>query len=87
MFTGGLVCPDRDAVILVVPAFMPVKRPPAEIKAALLESELVHVTSSVMSSVEPSEYVAVALNCWVKPAFKLGGDDGVTAMEDNVPTG
>jgi hypothetical protein len=87
MFTGGLVFPDRDAVISVVPAFKPVKRPPAETKSALFGSELVHVTLSVTSTVDPSEYVAIALNIWVKPVFRLGGDDGVIATEDNVPAG
>jgi hypothetical protein len=82
--TEGLVFPERDAVILVVPAFMPVKRPPADIKSALFGLSLVHVTLSVTSSIEPSEYVAIALNCWLKPVFKSGGDDGVIATEDNV---
>ena len=62
MITGGLVCPDSEAVILVVPAFKPVKRPPAETKSALFGLVLVHITLSVTSTVEPSEYVAMALN-------------------------
>jgi hypothetical protein len=37
-----------------------------------------------MSAVEPSEYVPVAVNCWVAPGIKLVGDDGVTAMEVKV---
>ena len=36
-----------------------------------------------MSAVELSEYVAVAVNCWVEPMIKLAGEAGVTAMEDN----
>jgi len=26
----------------------------------------------------------MASNCWVKPSFKLGDGEGVTAIEDNV---
>jgi len=37
-----------------------------------------------MSTVEPSEYVPVAVNCWVEPIAKLSGVAGVTAMDDNV---
>ena len=37
-----------------------------------------------MSPVEPSEYVPVAVNCWVEPTIKLAGEAGVTAIEDNV---
>ena len=35
-------------------------------------------------AVDPSEYVPVAVNCWVAPTSKLTGDDGITAIEDNV---
>jgi hypothetical protein len=37
-----------------------------------------------MSAVVSSEYVPVAVNCWVEPTAKLACEAGVTAMEDNV---
>jgi hypothetical protein len=80
---GGLAMPDKEAMILVSPATMPVARPDKEIVATEV-SELLQAASSLMSAVEPSEYVPIASNCWVKPAFKLGAGDGVTAIEDNV---
>jgi hypothetical protein len=87
--TGELVMPDRVAVILVVPTVIPVTKPaePAEDMVALVESELAQFTREVMSAVEPFEYVPVAVNCWVRPAAKLTGEDGVTAIEDNVAAG
>jgi hypothetical protein len=37
-----------------------------------------------MSAVAPSEYVPVAVNCWVSPAAKLAGEAGSTSIADNV---
>jgi len=37
-----------------------------------------------MSAVEPFLYVPIAVNCWTSPTIKLGGEIGVTAMEDNI---
>jgi hypothetical protein len=81
--TDGLVIPFRDAVMLAVPAVTPLAKPKSSIVAIAVES-LVHVTSELMSAVVPSEYVPVAVNCWVEPTAKLACEAGVTAMEDNV---
>jgi hypothetical protein len=86
-FTTGnviavLLIPDNDAVITVLPADKPVARPVVEMLAADV-SELVQVTREVMSEVEPSAYVPVALNCCVDPWCKLSGCVGFTAMEAN----
>ena len=80
---GWLVTPDMTAVIFAVPAAMPVANPPAEIVAVPIVS-LAHVTWELMFAVDPSEYVAVAINCWVEPTAKLTGEAGVTVIEDNV---
>ena len=80
---GVLDMPDKEAMILVSPGTMPVARPDEDI-VAIEVSELLQVASSVMSAVEPSEYVPMASNCWVKPSFKLGDGEGATAIEDNV---
>jgi hypothetical protein len=53
-FTGGLVTPDKDAVILVFPAAMPSAKPIADILATLV-LELAQVTVEEISAVEPSE--------------------------------
>ena len=80
---GKLDMPDKEAMILVSPATMPIARPDKEI-VATEGSELVQDASSLMSAVGPSEYVPMASNCRLKPTFKLGAGDGVTAIEDNV---
>jgi len=51
--SGALVNPDIAAMILVIPFAMPVANPTEEIVAAAT-FELVHVTSAVISAVEPS---------------------------------
>jgi hypothetical protein len=81
--TDGLVIPFKDAVMLAVPAVTPLAKPKSSMVAIGVES-LVHVTSELMSAVEPSEYVPVAVNCWVEPTAKLAGEAGATAIEDNV---
>ena len=54
--TGGLVIPDRDAVIVTVPTLMPVNCPPVNcVNAAIVGSELVQVTRALISAVAPSE--------------------------------
>jgi hypothetical protein len=78
----GLVTPDKAAVILVFPIATPVARPTEDI-VAILGSELAQVTLEVMSAVEPSAYVPVAINSCVSPTPNLSGVVGVTAMEDN----
>ena len=52
--TAALVIPDKDAVISVVPAAIPVAKPEEEIVATLVP-ELAQVTSDVISAVESSE--------------------------------
>ncbi len=54
--TGGLVIPDRDAVIVTVPTMMPVNCPPVGcVNSAIVGSELVQVTRELISAVVPSE--------------------------------
>jgi hypothetical protein len=53
--------PLKDAVIVVVPAAMPVARPAEVIVAAAVFDEL-HVTELVIFAVEPLLYVPVAAN-------------------------
>jgi hypothetical protein len=52
--TAGLTIPDKDAMILVVPAAIPLASPEAMIFATLV-SELAHVAWEVMSEVVPLE--------------------------------
>ena len=70
------------AVMVAVPAATPVAKPLLIIVAADVGSE-VQVTCVVIFWVVESEYVPVAVNCWVVPAAMLGVG-GVTAMEDRV---
>ena len=81
-----LVTPESEAVILVVPAVTPVASPPVEMVATLV-SELAQFTFEVISAVEPSEYVPVAVNCCVKPVAKLSGRAGVMVMAERVGAG
>ena len=73
------------AVIFAVPAVTPVARP-WELIVATLAGSLFQITTEVRSELEPSEYVPVAVNCWLDPVAnfaELSGVDGVTAIEDN----
>ena len=58
-------------MIVVVPAATPVARPVAEMVAVAGVPED-QEAEEVTFCVEPSEKVAVAVNCWVKPAAMLG---------------
>jgi hypothetical protein len=84
--TVSVVVPDfppKVAVISDVPVPTPVASPPlAEIVATVAVAEA-HVTLPVRSRTVLSEYVPVALNCWVEP-FVMVGFVGVTAIELNV---
>lgn len=84
--TTGLVIPETVALMSVLPTLTPVAKP-AEDMAAMFVSELTHTTLDVMSLVEPSAYVPVAVNCIVNPTAKLFGVAGVTAIEDNMGIG
>ena len=79
--TALLVIPSRVAVILPFPIAMPVATPVKETTIPVLL--LSHVTLSVMSAVEPFEYLPVAVNCRVEPTVMLGGDTGITIMEES----
>ena len=67
--TPGEVTPLREAVICVVPWATPVARPAAEIVAVAVVPDA-QVTVDVMSEVEASLKVAVAVNCCVAPTFR-----------------
>jgi hypothetical protein len=74
--------PDRVAVMLAVPAAMPLAKPDAETVATLvLEEDQVAVDAT--SFVDPSLYVPVASNCWLTPAVNVA-DFGVTATEERL---
>ena len=74
--------PLREAVIVAVPAATPVARP-AAFTVAVATLELVQVAVDVTFAVELSLYVAVAVNCCVAPAERLGAE-GVRAMDVTV---
>jgi hypothetical protein len=84
--TAWLLMSSRDAVISVLPIVIPVTTPLAEMVAASV-LELAQVTREVMSAVDPSEYVPVAVNCCREPTCKLFGIDGSMAMDDNLGLG
>jgi hypothetical protein len=71
-----------EAVIVVDPATTAVAIPVVAIVATVVLVEL-QVTVAVRSAVELSEYVPVAVNCWVAPTVLLGLA-GVTAMDESV---
>ena len=77
--------PDVDpdvAVIVVVPWVADAARPVFD-TLATDDIEDVHVAELVKSWVLPSLYVPVAVNCWVRPAARVGLA-GVTAIEVKV---
>ena len=70
------------AVIVAVPAATPVARPLAFTVTIPVLDEL-HVTDAVILCDVPSEYVPVAVNCWVTAVGMLRFI-GVTAIEMSV---
>jgi hypothetical protein len=74
--------PLKVAVMVAEPAALAVARPLLATVAVVVLEEL-QVTCVVMFWVVESEYVPVAVNCWVVPAT-LVAVAGVTAMEDRV---
>lgn len=70
------------AVMVAGPTATAVARPLPLIVATDVFDEL-QVTCTVISSVVPSEYVPMAVNCWLTPTGRLGAT-GVTAREDKV---
>ena len=86
--TVNVVLPEtefRAAEILLVPAARAVASPPALIVAVPVVED-VQVTWPVMFCVLPPEYVPVAVNCCVAPAW-IVGLAGVTAIDVGVGAG
>jgi hypothetical protein len=87
--TFSVVVPEtvpRVAVIVVEPSATDVASPlePAVLLIVAKDPvEELHVTDSVIFCVVLSEYVPVAVNCFVVP-FAMLGLVGVTAIEDSV---
>ena len=77
---GGLVIPDKVAVIAVLPAAIPVTTPSAEIVATEV-SELIHFTRSVMFWLWLSNNVPMAMYCREAPGDKVLPGAGVIAIE------
>ena len=69
--------PPWVAVIIAMPGATPVARPPL-VTLATDEFDELQVTCVVISWFCPSEYVPVAVNCWMDPTSM----PGVTTMED-----
>jgi hypothetical protein len=83
--TVSVVLPEilpEVAVMVAVPAKTDVARPLLLTVATDVFDE-VQVTCMLTSWLVPSEYLPVAINCWVVPAGMLGVA-GVTIMEDRV---
>ena len=74
--------PLKVAVMVAVPAALAVAKPLLATVAVVVLDE-VQVTCVVIVWVDPSEYVPVAVNCWVVPAT-LVAVAGITAIEDKV---
>jgi hypothetical protein len=70
------------AVMVTVPAAMLATRP-GLFSLATNISDVCQITCEVISRLVPSEYVPVAVNCWLRPTGMLGLT-GATAMEDKV---
>ncbi len=83
--TDELAIPTMDALIFVLPGSMP-KASPDSLMVHMEEFELVHVTTEVIFLVEPSQYVPVAVNCWVAPTPNVSDGAGDTVMEDSDAT-
>jgi hypothetical protein len=84
-FTERIVLPEilpEVAVMLAVFAAIAVTRPLVLTVATNVSDEL-HITCALISWLVKSEYVPVAVNCWVTPTGILGLA-GVTAIEDRV---
>src|SRR4051812_40818167 len=83
VIVAALEAPLRVAVRVAVPGATPVARPcePAALEiVATAGAELTHVACEVTSSVVPSLYVPIAVNCQLKPCAMVMAW-GVTAIE------
>ncbi len=81
-----LVIPPDVAVIVVEPAATDAAKPldpTALLIVAIPAFDELHVTAAVRSCVELSEYVPMAVNCWVAPNAMLG-PVGVTVRDTSV---
>jgi len=76
------VTPLRVAVMAAEPAVSAEARP-VEVTFAMAGLEDVQVADVVTFAVEPSPYLAVAVNCWMAP-MAMVSIAGVTAMEVRV---
>ena len=74
--------PLKVAVMVAEPAALAVAKPLLTIVAVVVLDEL-QVTWVVIGELEPSEYVPVAVNCWVAPTIMLAVA-GATVIEDKV---
>ena len=73
------------AAMVVEPALAPVARP-VLLTVATMGLDEFQVTCVVKSRLVPSEYVPVAVNCWVTPTG-MDGLPGVTTMETRLTAG
>ena len=78
--------PPKVAVMSDVPVAMPVAKPDVGLTVATLAVPEVQLEDAVTSMVDPSLYVAVALNCWV-PLIGIEVIAGVTSMDISWPYG
>ena len=69
--SSGLVTPSKDAVIALVPRARAEAKPVSLIMATDGVADA-QVTRSVMSAVEPSAKVPVAVNCPATPSASVG---------------
>ena len=81
MSAGMLVIPCRLASIKAVPVIKPLAKPVGEMFTPVLL--LCQATLEVTSSVEPSEYMAMAVNCLSEPMVK-SAHNGSTSMETKI---
>jgi hypothetical protein len=72
--------PPKEAVIVVESVARALARPLIGLIVATSVFDEVHAACLVMSWLVPSEFVAVAVNCWVTPTGMLGLT-GVTAIK------
>lgn len=85
----SVVLPDTvpsAAVMVLVPALTALAspfEPAALLTVATACAEEDHITPAVMLCVELSEYVPVAVSCWVRPVARLT-DAGVTLIDFSV---
>ena len=63
-----------------LPTAKPVTKPLGEM-VTVAGVSLIHVTSEVMSSIEPSVKIPVAVNCCVAPTAKFTGEAAINPAE------